>query len=202
MPYCVGLTGGIGCGKSKATQMFEALGAAVVDTDEISRALTAPGGHAMRAVESAFGPDYLNADGGLDRARMRAIVFSDPQAKRQLESILHPLIRAESRSRIAAASGPYVILVVPLLLETGAYADLVSRVLVVDCDEQQQIARTMARSGLGEDEVRSIMKAQLARRERLQRADDVLHNDGDIEALRTQVEALHERYLAVAHATP
>lgn len=202
MPYCIGLTGGIGCGKSKATQMFEALGAAVVDTDEISRALTAPGGGALRALESAFGPDYLNADGGLDRARMRAIVFSDPQAKRQLESILHPLIRAESRARIAAASGPYVIVVVPLLFETGAYADLVSRVLVVDCDEEQQIARTMARSGLEEDQVRSIMKAQLARRERLQRADDVLHNDGDIEALRNQVEALHQRYLALARATP
>jgi len=202
VPYCIGLTGGIGCGKSKATQMFEALGAAVVDTDEISRALTKPGGRALPALESAFGPDYLSADGGLDRARMRAIVFSDPQAKRQLESILHPLIRAEARSRIAAASGPYVIIVVPLLFETGAYADLVSRVLVVDCDEKQQIARTMARSGLGEDEVRSIMKAQLARGERLQRADDVLNNDGDIEALRTQVEALHQRYLALANATP
>ena len=200
MPYCVGLTGGIGCGKSRATQMFEALGASVVDTDEISRALTAPGGRALRALESAFGPDYLSADGGLDRARMRAIVFSDPQAKRQLEAILHPLIRAESRSRIAAASGPYAIVVVPLLFETGAYADLVSRVLVVDCDEEQQIARTMARSGLGEDEVRRIMKAQIARGERLQRADDVLHNDGDIEALRMQVEALHQRYLELAHA--
>ena len=201
MPYCVGLTGGIGCGKSAATQMFAALGAAIVDTDEISRALTASGGGAMRALESAFGPDYLNADGSLDRARMRAIVFSDPQAKRQLEAILHPLIRAESRSRIAAATGPYVILVVPLLLETGAYADLVSRVLVVDCDEKLQIARTMARSGLDEDQVRSIMKAQLLRRERLQRADDVLQNDADIAALRTQVEALHQRYLELARAT-
>jgi dephospho-CoA kinase len=201
MPYCVGLTGGIGCGKSAATQMFAALGAAIVDTDEISRALTAPGGGAMRALESAFGPDYLSADGSLDRARMRAIVFSDPQAKRQLEAILHPLIRAESRSRIAAATGPYVILVVPLLLETGAYADLVSRVLVVDCDEKLQIARTMARSGLDEDQVRSIMKAQLLRRERLQRADDVLQNDADIAALRTQVEALHQRYLELARAT-
>ena len=201
IPYCVGLTGGIGCGKSKATQMFAALGAAIVDTDEISRELTAPGGRALRALESAFGSDYLNADGSLDRARMRAIDFSDRQAKRQLEAILHPLIRAESRERVAAATASYVIVVVPLLLETGAYADLVSRVLVVDCDEEQQVARTMARSGLDEGEVRSIMKAQLARRERLQRADDVLHNDGDIEALRAQVEALHQRYLELARAT-
>jgi dephospho-CoA kinase len=198
--FCVGLTGGIGCGKSKAADMFADLGATVVDTDAISHELTAPRGRAMPAIETVFGADYVRDDGALNRAHMRALVFSDPDAKRKLEGILHPLIRAESHARIAAASAPYVILVVPLLLETGAYRELLNRVLVVDCDESQQIARVSARSGLAEDEVRRIMGAQLERAERLKRADDVLSNDGDIESLRKQVEALHERYVRAATA--
>jgi dephospho-CoA kinase len=200
MSFCVGLTGGIGCGKSKATDMFAALGAGIVDTDEISRELTAAGGRAVAALESEFGTQYITADGALDRARMRALVFSDAHAKRRLEAILHPLIRAESRARIARATAPYTIVVVPLLLETGAYADLVDRVLVVDCDEEQQVARTMARSRLSESEVRAIMAAQLPRRDRLARADDVLRNDGDINALQLQVESLHQHYLAEARS--
>lgn len=198
MTFCVGLTGGIGCGKSKATEMFAALGAAIVDTDEISRELTGAGGRAVPQLEAAFGPEYVTRDGALDRARMRALVFSDATAKRKLEAILHPLIRAESRERIARARAPYVIVVVPLLFETGAYDDLLNRVVVVDCDEAQQVARTMARSGLTEAEVRAIMRTQLARGERLARADDVLRNDGDIDALRSPVHALHERYLTAA----
>jgi len=198
MSFCIGLTGGIGCGKSKATEIFAQLGAGVVDTDVISRELTAAGGAAMKAVATEFGRDYVLPDGGLDRPRMRALVFTDSAAKRKLESILHPLIRAASHQRIGAATEPYVILIVPLLLETGAYRELLDRILVVDCDEDQQVARTMARSGLTEDEVRAIMAAQLPRSERLKRADDVLHNDDDIKSLHSQIETLHLRYLEAA----
>lgn len=198
MAYCVGLTGGIGCGKTRATDLFAALGAGVVDTDVISRELTAAGGGAMDAIAREFGRDYLNDDGSLDRARMRGVVFTDENAKRRLEAILHPLIRSTARDRIAASCAPYVILVVPLLFETGSYRDLLDRVLVVDCDEAQQIARVVSRSGLTEDEVRGIMKFQLPRTERVARADDVLHNDADISHLETQVAALHARYLEFA----
>lgn len=198
MSFCVGLTGGIGCGKSRATEIFARLRAGVVDTDVISRELTTAGGIAMKALAAEFGPDYVLPDGSLDRPRMRAFVFTEGAAKRKLEAILHPLIRAASRERIAAASEPYVILVVPLLLETGAYRELLDRILVVDCDEDQQVIRTVARSGLTEDEVRAIMAAQLPRRERLRQADDVLHNDDDIKSLRTQIETLHGRYLEAA----
>ena len=198
MRYCIGLTGGIGCGKSQAADMFAALGAGIVDTDVISRELTGPRGRAMPAIAAAFGREYVLADGSLDRARMRSHVFTDPHARAKLESILHPLIRATAREQIAAAREPYVLLVVPLLLETGAYRDLIDRVLVVDCDEQQQIERTAKRSGLSEGEVRAIMQAQLERRERLCRADDVLLNDSDINSLRVQVESLHHRYVSAA----
>jgi dephospho-CoA kinase len=198
MSFCVGLTGGIGCGKSRATEIFAQLGAGVVDTDVISRELTAAGGAGSKALAAEFGPDYVLPDGSLDRARMRALVFTESAAKRKLEAILHPLIRAATRERIASATEPYVIVVVPLLLETGAYRELLGRILVVDCDEEQQVLRTVARSGLSEDEVRAIMAAQLPRRERLKHADDVLHNDVDIKWLRAQVETLHGRYLEAA----
>jgi dephospho-CoA kinase len=198
MRFCVGLTGGIGCGKSQATAMFAELGADVVDTDAIAHELTAPGGSAMDAIAQTFGSEYVRDDGSLDRGRMRELVFADPQAKSRLEAIVHPMIRAESRRRVEEGTAAYVVLVVPLLLETGAYRDMVTRVLVVDCDEAQQIARTMARSGLTEEAVRRIMAAQLPRAHRLQQADDVLSNDADIASLRAQVEALHERYLALA----
>jgi dephospho-CoA kinase len=198
LTFCVGLTGGIGCGKSKAADMFGALGADVVDTDAISHALTASGGKAMPEVAEKFGAQYIEADGRLNRAAMRALVFSDAAAKTKLESILHPLIRAESHARMESTSAPYVILVVPLLLETGAYADVVNRVLVVDCAEEQQIARTMARSGLTEAEIRAIMAAQVPRATRLERADDVLTNDFDIDTLRERVRALHARYVSDA----
>ena len=198
MPFCVGLTGGIGSGKSAASGMFEALGAAVVDTDEISRALTAPGGAAIAEIRERFGPESIGPDGGLDRERMRLLVFRDALSRATLEGILHPLIRSRARDAIAAARGPYVILVVPLLRETGACMELVQRVLVVDCEEEEQVRRVMARSGLAAGEARRIMAAQLPRAERLRRADDVLHNDGGIEALRRQVGELHARYLALA----
>ncbi|MCW5605530.1 MAG: dephospho-CoA kinase [Burkholderiales bacterium] len=198
MPYCIGLTGGIGSGKSSAAEMFRELGAGIVDTDEISHKLTRPGGAALEAIRERFGAGYIAADGSLDRAKMRKLVFADPAAKKALESILHPLIRAEARSRIAQAQAPYVLVVVPLLLETGAYRDLIERVLVVDCEEEQQVTRTMQRSKIDAEAVRAIMAAQLPRHERLTRADDVLRNDDDVTALRGQVESLHARYLALA----
>jgi dephospho-CoA kinase len=198
MPLCVGLTGGIGSGKSSAARLFQALGADVVDVDDISHALTRPGGGAITAIEQAFGADFVASDGSLDRARMRELVFRDPQAKTQLEAILHPLIGALAREQIARSRAPYVLLVVPLLLERNGYRELVRRIAVVDCPEHTQIERTMRRSQLAESAVRAIMSAQLSRKERLAAADDVLDNDGDEIALREQVEKLHERYLALA----
>lgn len=200
MPYCIGLTGGIGSGKSSAADCFAALGAGIIDTDAISRELTAAGGAAMPSIRDQFGAEYVGADGALDRVRMRIRVFAEALARRQLEAILHPLIGRESRRRLAAARAPYVLLVVPLLLETGAYRELIRRVLVVDCPEALQIERTIRRSRITESEVRAIMAAQLPRAERLARADDVIHNDGDTAALQARVAELHRQYLALAQA--
>ena len=198
--FVVGLTGGIGSGKTTAAKLFEALGAGVVDTDEIAHALTAAGGGAIAALRSAFGAEFITPAGALDRARMRERAFSDAAAKRQLEEILHPMIRAETTARIRRAVEPYVLAVVPLLLETGGYRELTDRVLVVDCPEAEQVRRAAQRSSLAEDAVRAIMAAQLPRAERLARADDVLANTGGIDDLRQPVERLHARYLALAAA--
>ena len=198
MPFCVGLTGGIGSGKSVVARMFEEFGAAVVDTDAIAHELTRPGGRAVPAIRKSFGVEYIAAHGGLDRARMRRLVFRDADAKSRLEAILHPLIRRRSRARIAAARRPYVVIVVPLLLETGAYRDLVDRVLVVDSTEQQQVARTMARSDLSKEEVLAIMAAQLPRARRLAQTDDTLLNGRGMDGLRRRVRKLHARYLSLA----
>jgi dephospho-CoA kinase len=200
MPFCVGLTGGIGSGKSAAADRFEALGVAIVDTDAISRTLTAAGGAAIGALRERFGADSIAADGGLDRARMRDRVFREPAARKELEAVLHPLIRERARAAVAAARAPYVIIVVPLLFETGAYLDLVRRVLVVDCAEDEQVRRAVARSGIAPEEVRRIMAAQLPRAERLARADDVIDNSGSLEALHAAVGRLHEQYLRLARA--
>jgi dephospho-CoA kinase len=198
MPFCVGLTGGIGSGKSSAARMFGELGAAVVDTDEIAHDLTRPGGRAIGPIRRAFGDGYIAADGSLARTRMRQLVFSDAAARGKLESILHPMIRHEVLTRVAASRAPYVVIVVPLLLETGGYRDLANRVVVVDCGEEVQVARTVPRSGITAAEVRAIMAAQLPRARRLAAADDVLHNDSDLAALRREVQALHVRYLELA----
>jgi dephospho-CoA kinase len=198
--YCVGLTGGIGSGKSSAARILEELGAAVVDTDEIAHELTRPGGAALNAIRRTFGEEYLAADGGLARARMRHLVFSDPGARKKLEAILHPLIREEVRRRVTAARAPYVVVVVPLLLETGSYRDLTDRIVAVDCSEDAQVSRTMRRSGLTEGEVRAIMATQVSRAARLAAADDVLHNDADLATLRREAEALHQSYLTLALA--
>jgi dephospho-CoA kinase len=200
MVYCVGVTGGIGSGKSSAAALFAELGAGIVDTDDIAHELTRPGGRAMPAIIAAFGPGIAAADGSLDRAAMRQLVFAEPAQRMVLEGILHPLIRAEARDRVNRSATPYVMLVVPLLLETGGYPDLVQRVLVIDCEESLQISRTMQRSALTEQAVRAIMAAQLPRQQRLARADDVLLNSGDLSQLHSEVSRLHERYLALAAA--
>lgn len=198
MTFLVGLTGGIGSGKSAAASLFEALGAAVVDTDAIAHELTAPGGAAIESIRSAFGDGVIDARGALDRAAMRRKVFADASAKARLEAILHPMIRAEADRRSAAARAPYVVLVVPLLVESGGYRSRVQRVAVVDCPEEVQVARVMSRSGLSAEEARAIMSAQVSREQRLAVADDVIDNGGDLAALRPQVEALHRRYLEMA----
>ncbi|HKA41764.1 MAG TPA: dephospho-CoA kinase [Burkholderiales bacterium] len=198
MGYVIGLTGGIGSGKSAAARMFEELGAAIVDTDQIAHELTRPGGAAMSAIRDRFGPEYIAGDGGLERTRMRRLVFQDAKAKQKLEAILHPLIRQETRARIAAATQPYAVAVVPLLLETGAYREFTDRVLVVDCAEDRQVQRAARRGGVTEDDVRAIMAAQLPRAERLARADDVLSNDGSLACLRRQVQQLHGKYMELA----
>jgi dephospho-CoA kinase len=194
MSYIVGLTGGIGSGKSAAAQMFEALGATVVDTDAIAHALTVPGGAAIAAIRAAFGAEYLTAAGALDRARMRDLVFADAAKKQALESILHPMIRARTEELVQAARSAYVILMVPLLIESGAYRRRCQRILVVDCPEETQIARVAARSGLAAEQVRAIMANQVTRAARLAAADDVIDNSQGLPQLQLQVEALHARY--------
>ncbi|MDH3418144.1 MAG: dephospho-CoA kinase [Gammaproteobacteria bacterium] len=195
--FRIGLTGGIASGKSTAADVFTELGAAVVDTDVIARDVVAPGESGLEAVAAEFGSDVLLPNGELDRRALRSIVFSDPQRREVLESILHPLIRARTLRVIASLEAPYVIVVVPLLLETG-FAELVERILVVDCPEAQQLERLRQRDGVGESEAQAMLAAQTDRQTRLARADDVIDNSGSIEATRAQVKALHERYLAMA----
>jgi dephospho-CoA kinase len=196
------LTGGIGSGKSLVADMFAALGAVLIDTDLIAHQLTAPGGLAMPAIAAQFGPDFVDAQGAMDRVRMRAAVFSDPAVKRRLEAILHPLIRIETERAAAEAQGAYRIFVVPLLVESGKWKERVSRVLVVDCPEELQVARVIARNGLAEAQVRAIMAAQASRQARLDAADDVIVNDAGIAQLTPQVERLHALYYEMAQGKP
>lgn len=200
MSFVVGLTGGIGSGKSAAAAHFERLGATVVDTDAIAHELTQAGGKALPEVERIFGAGAIAASGAMDRARMRSLVFADPAAKIALEALLHPMIREESERRIAAATGPYVIHVVPLLVESGDYRSRVDRVLVVDAPEALQIERVRARNRLPEEGVRAILAAQATRPARLAAADDVIDNSGTMDAMRRQVAALHRRYLEYSRA--
>jgi dephospho-CoA kinase len=198
--YRVGLTGGIGSGKSIVAALFAKCGVTIIDSDAISHSLTQPGGAAIAAIRTAFGDSYIDASGALDRARMRQLVFSDVSAKQHLEAILHPMIREQMRTQAEAAAdnSPYFMLVIPLLFETANYHELVQRTLVVDCAEATQIARAMERSGLTEQDVRAIMAGQIARAERLRRADDIIQNDAGLETLQMQVAHLHERYIALS----
>jgi dephospho-CoA kinase len=198
--FSIGLTGGIGSGKSTVADMFAERGATLVDTDLIAHQITAPGGAAIEAIRAEFGAQAIKADGAMDRAKMRELVFADPSAKLRLEAILHPLIRAETETQAQQASGTYVIFVVPLLVESGGWKQRVSRVLVVDCPEQTQIARVQRRNALDEAQVRAIMATQVTRAVRLAAADDMLLNDGDTAALGPQVDRLHALYCSLAQS--
>lgn len=196
MSYVVGLTGGIGCGKSTVSQLFAELGIPVIDTDEISRNLTGTYGQAIPEISRVFGSAYISATGGLDRQRMRELVFNDTKAKTTLETILHPLILAEVIQKLNQYNdSAYVLLVVPLLIESQNYLNIVHRVLVVDCVVEQQIKRTMNRSGLSEDDVQRIIDQQCSREQRLQQADDVILNQGSLANLQVAVAELHQFYL-------
>jgi len=194
--FTVGLTGGIGSGKSTVAECFSAHDVPVIDTDVIARQLTVPGGATLDAIRKAFGETVMQADGTLDRAALRRRVFADGDARHQLEAILHPIIRQSVEQTLSTLVAPYALIVIPLLVETGSYRDMLNRILVVDCPEELQIARVMARSGLTQDEVKAILAAQAGRAERLAVADDVIVNTASPEALRAQVATLHRRYLA------
>lgn len=192
-PLRIGLTGGIGSGKSTVAEALAAQGATLVDTDAIARSLTQAGGAAIPAITADFGAEFIDDRGALDRARMRAHAFADPSARQRLEAILHPLIREETARQAARAAGSVVVFDVPLLVESGRWREQVDRVLLVDCAEATQVARVTARSGWAEDAVRAVIAQQASRVERRACADAIVHNDGlSLEELRAEVNALWE----------
>ncbi|MGF6954336.1 dephospho-CoA kinase [Paraburkholderia youngii] len=197
--FVVGLTGGIGSGKSTVANLFAARGVPLVDTDVIAHRITAPHGLAMPHIAAEFGAGFVAADGSLDRARMRTLVFSDDTARKRLEGITHPLIRAETEREEREAKGPYVIVVVPLLVESGTWKNRVNRVLTVDCSIDTQVARVMSRNGFSREQVLAIIARQATREARLAAADDVIVNDNapPLE-LEAQVDAHHQAYLSLA----
>ena len=197
-PYLVGLTGGIGSGKSEVAAAFAARGVDVLDADEIAHAISRRGEAGHRAVVASLGTGFLRPDGELDRAALRRRAFDDATFRRDLEQILHPLIAARLEDAVGDFRGPYGMLVVPLLLERGGLRKRVARILVVDCSAQEQIRRVQLRSGLPADEVRRIMATQLPRGERLAEADDVIDNSGPRSAIAPQVERLDRRYRDLA----
>lgn len=194
--FKLGLTGGIGSGKTKVADMLAEFGATVIDTDAIAHALTASGGQAISPIQAAFGDGAITSAGTLDRDYMRKLVFEDPSQRKRLESILHPLIALEVERQAKQATGCYVVFVVPLLVESGRWADRVDRVCVVDCEPQTQIERVQARSGLAPERIEQIMNAQASREQRLARADDVIDNGAHISLgeLKAQVLGLHQRW--------
>lgn len=194
--YKIGLTGGIGSGKSHVADLFASWGAAVIDTDVIAHELTAPDGAAIPAIREQFGKDVIGPDGAMDREAMRALVFVRPAARRQLESILHPMIGNVTQTRAQAAKGCYLVFVVPLLVESGHWRDRVDRICVVDCDRPTQIARVQARSGLTLETIERIMAAQASREKRLAVADDVVLNDGNtsLDELERRARSLHDMW--------
>jgi dephospho-CoA kinase len=195
--FVVGLTGGIGSGKTAVSDRFRDLGIDVVDADLASRAVLAPGQPAVTAIAEHFGAELIVEDGSLDRAELRRRVFANADDRRWLEALTRPLIAQWLHQQLTAAASPYAILVNPLLIETG-HARVCQRVLVVDAPETLQLQRTMRRDGNDEAQVRAIMAAQASRRERLAAADDVIVNDGDLSVLDERVRALHQRYLEMA----
>ena len=202
MPLCIGLTGGIGCGKSTVARLFSELGALLVDTDAISHALTHPGTVGFDAIIQRFGPSFRQADGSLDRGKLRTLIFTDAVSKQGLEAILHPLIYTKVLEGIANCDASYIVIVVPLLFETSHYLPLIQRSVLVDCPEESQVERTVKRSGWAENEVRAIMAHQLSRAARLARADDIINNENGEDALRPQVVTLHAKYSSLASKSP
>lgn len=198
----IGLTGGIGSGKSLAADHFVKLGAGLVDTDVLAHRLSQPGQAGAEVVGQYFGSDYLLADGAINRARLRQRVFQDATARQQLEYLLHPLILAHSLAEISRQSAAfcYLVLAVPLLFESDGYAELCDRTLVVDCPVELQIQRVVARSHLQPEEIRAIIASQMDRQARIQRADDVLSNDGPVEMLLQNVEKLHWKYVQLSES--
>ena len=199
--FAVGLTGGIGSGKSTVADLFAKRGVTLVDTDVIAHRITAPNGLAMPSIAAEFGSSFVADNGSLDRARMRALVFSDDTARKRLEAITHPLIRAETERERQQAAGPYVIVVVPLLVESGSWKTRVNRVLTVDCSVETQIARVMSRNAFTREQVLAIIARQATREARLAAADDVIVNDGrSLEELDVDVDQLHRTYVSLAGA--
>jgi len=196
-PFTVALTGGIASGKSEVARRFAALGASVIDADQVAREIVSPHAPALEEIVAAFGPGVLDASGALDRAAMRALIFADDAARKRLESILHPRVRAELFAQSAKAAGAYAMLMIPLLVETGDY-DWVDRVLVVDIPRAQQIARAIARDRIAPSLAEAMIAAQATRAERLLAADDVIDNSGPPEALDAQVAELHRLYVDLA----
>ncbi len=197
MTYVIGITGGIGSGKTAVSDHFESLGITVVDADVASRTVVEIGTPALASIAEHFGSQLLQTDGSLDRAALRSAIFEDSTQRQWLESLLHPLIREEIVSGLESASSPYAILVSPLLIESGQ-SQLTERVLVVDVPEALQLKRTVARDSNSEQQVKAIMAAQASRQQRLDSADDVVVNDNTLDHLKAQVEALHQKYLKLA----
>lgn len=198
MSLIIGLTGGIGSGKTSATRFFAAEGIAIIDADTIAHELTGAQGDAIPNIKKYFGINFITKNGKLDRKKMKNRIFSDINSRKKLEEILHPLIQAEVMHRIeTAAASPYIIVVAPLLLETADYCETVTRILVVDCNEEYQISRAVSRDGLSKEEVRTIMATQKSRQERLNQADDVIVNDTDISSLQEKVKLQHNIYLSL-----
>lgn len=195
-PLRIGLTGGIASGKSTVADMFADMGITVIDTDLIAREVVQPGQPALLEIRSLFGDSVFNIDGTLDRGTLRQAIFSSDTARQQLEAVLHPRIQQETIQRIKAAAGSYIVIVVPLLAESPL-RDYMDRILVVDCDEATQIERLLARDAETEDQARRILAAQASREQRLEIADDVIHNNTTIEAISRQVSALHDSYVAL-----
>jgi dephospho-CoA kinase len=195
--FRVGLTGGIASGKSTAAAFFATLGVPILDSDQIAREVVEPGQPPLERLIERFGPGILTPDGHLDRPALRNIVFSDPKARADLEALTHPAIGAEMEARSASAGGPYQVLVIPLLVEKNLSSH-VDRVLVIDCEETLQLERLRQRDGTGREQAEAILRAQAPRAERLKAADDVISNDTDVDSVKTQVAALHRRYLKLA----
>jgi dephospho-CoA kinase len=201
MSFLVGLTGGIGSGKSTVAKLFAEQGVPVIDADLISHLLTRKGGAAIPEIQREFGKEYIDETGALDRARMRQLVFSAPACKERLEKILHPLILKQTKLLATSNAAPYVIVVVPLLFETSEYTNWLNSTLTVDCSENTQISRATLRDSLDEDTVRAIMSKQLSRTQRQQMSNNIILNEGTMADLRTQIKELHSRYLAMAQGS-